>query len=1371
MSDPAGTAGAVQYYVNSSTFGGDKDKLFLDTSNVRLGIGTDAPLQKIHIQDTTGDVILAVDADSGSGDSILALRNSVRIWNVGMDHSDDDKLVIAVGGDWNNIGVTGRDVMTMTYGGRVGIGTSAPDTMLDLAQGGAITLRGNQNAIQFRDASDNLDFLVGQRSDIVADDFVFHSYGGDWAFSSGNVGIGTTSPTNKLSVVDNSIGKAVSANFGPTTIDGSTREGGIQLHGSAGSADKTWGIWNDADPILLRFEYLGTRGTAFDAGTDVLTLDYSGKVGIGTTAPGATLGVVGAIHSFGTGVTPSATSGFQLAANNSDDNGYLWNFENADIVFATNNAEKVRITAVGEVGIGTTSPGEKLHLVTAGNTRIRIDSGDSSASSVDLYDNGSLGVRVNCDSSKNLELMAGGRTGADLIVLASNGNVGIGTSSPGAELDVHGTGTVAQLESSSSQVLLQFKNSGSGAYEGIGSNGTRMSLYTANAERVSIMADGKVGIGTTAPGDILEAAGAGRSMGSTNRSVAKFESTTSNKGGVMLGGTSYGVNDSALIFPSVSTGSLILNVGLNGDTLGMAIQSNGNIGIGTVTPTNKLDVEGNIGVKSGKVVRFYDSGNSNYSTIDSPASGAIAFSTGGVADAAYITNAGNVGIGTAAPAEKLDVDGHIRIRGNNRSLYFDGDQALFKTTSSGTDFKFQNSAATTNVTFKDSGDAAFNGSRLDLQNASGTHMSVVSTGSVASFTVQAGEANTASITISSDDGDDASDITLLEQSNGGPFKIKTNNGGSTAISCDSGGNVAIKQASASYALDVNGVVNCSSLRFADGTSISTTPTGTVLLRDLNPAAFNYDLHVAGSVGIGTTTPNGKLSVRETATDTECYVEVRTAANGGGDPYIKFDAGGTNFIVGEKWVGTTNNYLVLGPGENPDITSGIFVKGDGNVGIGTTGPVRKLHIAGTAGDGRIRISNSGAESSTVIDLENDDASTEMGIYASAADAFQIWHGTSASAVARLTIQTGGNVGIGTTSPAGKLHIEQSSTTEPALRIVDSGVASYDFLFPATDTLRLQCDTTSTKKFTLTNEGTGQFDFVLFGGRMMLSGYSSNPLSKIHIREAANLDNNFRSPRNGDTAIRFDIPNYTNNIIIPMLEAAHSANDSLPPATRIASKMTGNGSLLLFGTTSSYSGGINNTALTISPVGRIGINTETPGCNLDIYRSDLNTTNEVHLRRSDLPSTYCEWSYNSGTSIFGTVSSDHLSLKTNGAHRIYIHGSSGNVGIATTSPSYTLDVDGTIRCNTLLFKDGTSFSSVGQVGNKAIAVNIGNGSSNVAGRAKSVVDASYGGIQNGLVLVYYYYHYHSRCGNGGCTRTAYAKQAYQVTDGNWSGVFGF
>ena len=282
-------------------------------------------------------------------------------------------------------------------------------------------------------------------------------------------------------------------------------------------------------------------------------------------------------------------------------------------------------------------------------------------------------------------------------------------------------------------------------------------------------------------------------------------------------------------------------------------------------------------------------------------------------------------------------------------------------------------------------------------------------------------------------------------------------------------------------------------------------------------------------------------------------------------------------------------------------------------------------------------------------------------------------------------------------------------------------------------------------------------------------TTNPLTSLHIRKATDLGTNFRAAGLGSTAVLFDISNYHDGAIISMLESKHSANDSLPPATRIASKVTGNGSLLLFGTTNSYSGGINNTALTINSVGRIGINTETPSSNLDIYKSDTGDNNEVRLRRSDLPSTYCEWSYNSGTSIFGTVGSDHLSLKTNGAHRIYIHGSSGNVGIATTSPSYTLDVDGTIRCSSLMFQDGTTFSSVSGVGQKAIAVNIGNGSSNVVARARSVVDASYGGIKNGMVIVYFYWYYTYRCGNGTCGANAYRKNVYNVIDGTWTFIF--
>ena len=61
--------------------------------------------------------------------------------------------------------------------------------------------------------------------------------------------------------------------------------------------------------------------------------------------------------------------------------------------------------------------------------------------------------------------------------------------------------------------------------------------------------------------------------------------------------------------------------------------------------------------------------------------------------------------------------------------------------------------------------------------------------------------------------------------------------------------------------------------------------------------------------------------------------IRTQANQGGDPYIKFDAGGSNMVVGEYYQGTTSNQLVLGVGEDPTDTKGITINGLAQVVIG------------------------------------------------------------------------------------------------------------------------------------------------------------------------------------------------------------------------------------------------------------------------------------------------------------------------------------------------------------------------------------------------------------------------------------------------------
>jgi hypothetical protein len=68
---------------------------------------------------------------------------------------------------------------------------------------------------------------------------------------------------------------------------------------------------------------------------------------------------------------------------------YLWTYENQPLIIATNNAERMRISSTGNVGIGTSAPAGNLHIASASDTGIRIQAGASSLSYIDLADTAS----------------------------------------------------------------------------------------------------------------------------------------------------------------------------------------------------------------------------------------------------------------------------------------------------------------------------------------------------------------------------------------------------------------------------------------------------------------------------------------------------------------------------------------------------------------------------------------------------------------------------------------------------------------------------------------------------------------------------------------------------------------------------------------------------------------------------------------------------------------------------------------------------------------------------------------------------------------------------------------------------------------------
>ena len=110
-------------------------------------------------------------------------------------------------------------------------------------------------------------------------------------------------------------------------------------------------------------------------GEDLMVIDTSGNVGIGTSSPDQTLHLhdseenTRVMARFTNGTTGSASSdGLLIGVHPTSANTELWNFENTHMTFATNNQLRMRISNDGNVGINNTDPQEKLDV--DGNVKV-----------------------------------------------------------------------------------------------------------------------------------------------------------------------------------------------------------------------------------------------------------------------------------------------------------------------------------------------------------------------------------------------------------------------------------------------------------------------------------------------------------------------------------------------------------------------------------------------------------------------------------------------------------------------------------------------------------------------------------------------------------------------------------------------------------------------------------------------------------------------------------------------------------------------------------------------------------------------------------------------------------------------------------------
>jgi hypothetical protein len=193
---------------------------------------------------------------------------------------------------------------------------------------------------------------------------------------------------------------------------------------------------NTASGNALSVQQLGTGNVATfrtTTGATALFVNAAGNVGVGTANPIKILHGYAAVGSNEFRLESTAvTIGMGINAGNNF--GFIYNRTNNPLVFGTNDAERMRITETGNVGIGNTTPPVKLWVpATSTTTGIGVYNSDVAliiGNAAGGTNAGSIQVKAGGSSS------AIGATNYRLALNPDGGTVGIGTTDPGYLLDV-----------------------------------------------------------------------------------------------------------------------------------------------------------------------------------------------------------------------------------------------------------------------------------------------------------------------------------------------------------------------------------------------------------------------------------------------------------------------------------------------------------------------------------------------------------------------------------------------------------------------------------------------------------------------------------------------------------------------------------------------------------------------------------------------------------------------------------------------------------------------------------------------------------------------------------------------------------------------